>query len=84
MDFTRSFRRWRRLQEPRLVQRIDRRLYDGLRALEPAALERETARFLTGWERKALLARRDRILEILETRIAEHGEAAVICDLPGH
>lgn len=84
VDFSRAFRRWKELQEPQLVRRIDRRLYDGLVALEPEALERETAPYLTRTERKAVMARRQKILEILAQRIATHGEAAVICDLPGH
>ncbi len=84
VDFTRAFRRWQQLQEPQLVRRVDRRLYDGLHGLDPEALERETAPYLTKSERKALLARRDVILEILDERIAARSEAAVICDLPGH
>jgi len=30
------------------------------------------------------MARRDAILEVLAERIAARGEAAVICDRPGH
>ncbi len=84
VDFTRAFRRHKELQEPRLLQRIDRRLYDGLRALDLEALRRETAPHLTRQEMKAILARRDTILEVLAARIAESSEAAVICELPGH
>ena len=84
VDFTRAFRRHKGLQEPRLLQRIDRRFYDSLRALDLAALQRETAPHLTRQEMKAILARRDAILKVLDARIADRGEAAVICDLPGH
>ena len=84
IDFTRAFRRLHELQEARAVRRIDRRFYNGLRALTAAALERETAPYLTRYERHALMARRDAILDILQRRIASRGEAAVICDLPGH
>jgi len=84
VDFTRAFRVQRQLQEPGLLQRVDRRLYDGLRALDREALKTETGRHLTGSERNAVMARRDLILAVLTERIATRGEAAVICDLPGH
>jgi hypothetical protein len=84
VDFTRAFRVQRQLQEPGLLQRVDRRLYDGLRALDREALKIETDRHLSGPERNAVMARRDLILAVLTERIATRGEAAVICDLPGH
>lgn len=84
IDFTRAFRRQRELLEPRLVERIDRRVYDGLRALTFDQLRRETSPHLTRDEAQAVMVRRDAILELLQARIARHGEAAVICDLPGH
>jgi hypothetical protein len=39
---------------------------------------------LTAPEVNALIARRNLLLDLLERRIAARGEAAVICDLPGH
>jgi hypothetical protein len=84
VDFTRAFRTDKRLQEPELIQRIDRRVYNGLLALTPETLARETKDYLTGPEMRAVIARRDRLVDLLETRIAAQGEAAVICDLPGH
>ena len=84
IDFTRAFRRHQELQEPRAIEKVDRRLYEGLKALDLEGLERETAPYLTKQERNAVLARRDLILEILDERIATYGEAAIVCDLPGH
>ena len=84
IDFTRAFRRHHELQEPRAIEKVDRRLYEGLQALDLEGLERETAPYLTKQERNAILARRDKILEILDQRIATYGEAAIVCDLPGH
>lgn len=84
IDFTRAFRRYRRLPEPELLSWIDRRLLEGLRALTLDALRRETAPHLTRPEMKAVMARRDAILEVIAARIAASGEAAVVCDLPGH
>ena len=84
IDFTRAFRRHKELQDPRAIEKVDRRLYEGLQALDLEGLERETAPYLTRQEIIAVLARRDAILEILDERIATYGEAAIICNLPGH
>lgn len=84
IDFSRAFRRRRELREPRNVQRIDRRLYDGLRGLTYEELRSETTPHLTKDEARAVMARRDAILDLLAAKIAANGEAAVICDLPGH
>ncbi len=84
VDFTRSFRTYQRLPEPERVDRVDRRLYEGLRALQPKALRGELGELLTRSETNALLARRKLFLDLVEARISTRGEAAVICDLPGH
>ena len=39
---------------------------------------------LTKTEMKALLARRDMIVEFFDREIAAKGEEAVLCNLPGH
>lgn len=84
VDFTRAFRTYRGLPEPDALGRVDRRLYRGLRGLRPASLRTALDGLITPREIHALLARRVLILDLLERRIAERGEAAVICDLPGH
>lgn len=84
VDFTRAFRTYHRIEEAELLQRIDRRLLRGLQALNPAALRQETGRYLGAAEHRAVIARRDEILALFEARIAERGEAAVVCDRPGH
>lgn len=84
VDFTRSFRTYRRLPDPESIERVDRQLYDGLRALRPKVLRHELGDLLARAEMNALLARRDLLLDLLEARISASGEAAVICDLPGH
>ncbi len=84
IDFTRSFRAYKRLPEPELIERIDRRVYRGLRRLSRKALRRETEGYLTGPEVNAVLARREQLLHLIDARIAAQGEPAVICDLPGH
>jgi hypothetical protein len=66
IDHTRAFRLHKTLQKPENVTRCDRRVLDGLKALDPSLLEREVGKYLSGWEREALLARRDAIVAIIE------------------
>ena len=66
IDHTRAFRLHKTLPKPENVTRCDRRVLEGLKALNSAVLEREVGKYLTGWEREALLARRDAIVAIIE------------------
>jgi hypothetical protein len=84
IDFTRAFRSGKKLQDPDVIRRIDRRVYRGLQDLNLGILRRETDPFLQKSELKAVMARRDAILDILAAWIVARGEASVICDLPGH
>jgi hypothetical protein len=84
IDFTRAFQSFKKLFNPRSLGTIDRRVYRSLQNLTPAALEQATKDCLEGSERKAILARRDLLLEYFDAKIAAEGEAAVICDRPGH
>ena len=61
--------------------RCSRRLYAGLRDLDPAAAEAALAPFLNAAEIKGLLARRALLLEKFKTLIESKGEAAVLYDL---
>ena len=84
IDFTRAFRHFDTLREPENIgSRIDRRLYEGLRALDKGRLEEVMDGLLGGSEIDGILGRRDIILEILDAQIAEKGEAAVVYDMPG-
>ena len=84
VDFTRAFRWYKKLKDPKGLVRIDRRFYNGLRALTEDILTRELRPLLTNLEVKGLLARRDLLLEFFHREIAKRGEAAVIRDMPGH
>ena len=79
-DFTRAFRRWKKLDRPESLKRIGRGFLDRLRQLEAADVEREVGPYLRPWELKALLARRDLIIQHFERLIAEKGEAAVLIE----
>ncbi len=84
VDFTRAFRDHKKLKNVDNLSRIDRRILNGLRGLDEATVQRELKGFVTKYGIKALLARRDLIVQFFETEIAQRGEAAVVCDLPGH
>jgi hypothetical protein len=84
IDFTRAFRTFRKLYNVKELGRIDRRLYESLQRLTEESLEEATAPYLGKRERKAILARRDLLLEHFDARIATEGEDAVICSRPGH
>lgn len=66
IDHTRAFRLHKTLSKPESVTRCDRQVLEGLKALNASVLEREVGKYLTGWEREALLARRDAIVAIIE------------------
>ena len=79
-DFSRAFRRWKKLDWPESLERIGRGFLDRLRQLGAADVKREVGRYLTSAELKGLLARVDLMVEHFERRIAEKGEAAVLIE----
>jgi hypothetical protein len=83
IDFSRAFRTFKQLPEPEGLRKIDRSLYEGLSRLDRGSLKRKTGAYLSPYEIKGILARRDKILEIFDAKIAEQGEAAVVYDLAG-
>jgi hypothetical protein len=84
IDYTRAFRLHKSLKDPKDLVRIDRRIYNGLQSLTEEVLNRELGKYLNKAEIRALLARRDLSVEYFDEQIARKGEAALICDLPGH
>ena len=84
IDFSRAFRTHDKLRNPKNLTRIDQRVYDGLRSLTREKVEGALGSLLRKSEVDGLLARKDRILELFDAKIAEKGEALVICKLEGH
>jgi hypothetical protein len=82
IDHTRAFRTGKSLLKPDLVQRCERAMCEGLRALTLATVTDAVGTSLTGDEVKAILQRRDAILTLVDARIARRGEAAVLFTLP--
>jgi hypothetical protein len=78
IDHTRAFGRERELSEAAGIQRCERRLWDGLRAADPAAIAATLGPYMSEREIDALLERRTKLLEHLQGRIDEEGEEAVL------
>jgi len=88
VDFTRAFRTSKTLLAPENLElvhgmKVRRHIYEGLKGLTEEQLLERMDGYLTKPQIRALLARRDKIIEFLDGQIAEKGEADVICDEPG-
>jgi hypothetical protein len=66
IDHTRAFRTNKDLKTPANVTRVDRKVLEGLKALDKATLRRETGKYLSTFQIDAVLARRDAIVKRLE------------------
>jgi len=78
VDFSRAFRVYGDLQEPKNLVRCDRQLLARLKALDGTELAARTKGFLTKSEVKAVMTRRDKIVRQFQKLIAEKGEDAVL------
>lgn len=78
IDHSRAFQVDRDLIAPADLQRFSRGLLEKLRRLDAEELRASLGRWLSKRQLEALLARRDRILEIAARRVAENGEAATL------
>ena len=73
IDHTRAFRTYDKLKTPANVTRCDRQVLDHLKALDKETLSKQLSDFLTDYQIRGLLARRDAIVALLE----KNGPAAV-------
>ena len=80
IDHTRAFRRHKTLRTPGDLVKCDRRLLAALRKLNYKLLERELSPYLDKGQIKALLARRDQIVEFFDTGVDKKGGHAVLYD----
>jgi hypothetical protein len=78
IDFTRAFRLYHDVKEPRGLTNCDRQLFEKLRQLDKTELLTRTTGHLTKGEVEAVMARRDKIVELFQKLIAEKGEKAVL------
>ena len=78
IDFTRAFRHTMDLKAPSLLRRIDRRFYDRLKALQDRDVETELAKWLDPQSRKALLSRRDAMVEHFAVLADQRGDQSAV------
>jgi len=78
VDFTRAFRLSKELRDPKDVEHCDRQLLEKLKTLDGNELAAKTKGYLTKDEVKAVMARRDKIVALLQKLIAEKGESEVL------
>ena len=81
IDHTRAFRIRTDLREPRNLRQCDRALLKRLQALNRDEMLRQLRPLLTRREIDAVLARRDKIVDLFQAAIREKGEGAVLYDL---
>jgi len=78
IDFSRAFRPWSDILDQKMLYKCDRQLFEKLQALEAGQVRDAVGNHLTTPELGALMARRDKIVEVFRKLIAEKGEAAVL------
>jgi len=78
IDLTRAFRGYNELQNPKDLVMCDRQMLDKLRQLDYNAVLESTKSFLSKTEVKALMSRRDKIVNRFQEMVAQKGEAAVL------
>lgn len=78
IDHSRAFLPYDELRRENELTRFSRSLLDGIAKLTREGLRREVGRYLESSKIDTLLKRRDRILELARTAVAERGEAAAL------
>jgi hypothetical protein len=77
IDFTRAFRHTMDIKTPSLLRRIDRRFYEGLKALRDEDVD-ALSPWLDPQARKALMARRDAMIEHFAVLADQRGEQSAV------
>jgi hypothetical protein len=78
VDFSRAFRLHKELQAVSDLSHCDKQLFEKLKALNQDELTEKTKHYLNKDEIKALMARRDKIVEQFQKLIAAKGESEVL------
>jgi hypothetical protein len=77
IDHTRTFGRERNLPSDR-IQRCERKLFESLKALDLVLVSERLAPYMGPREVEAFLDRREKLIALIEQRIAERGEQTVL------
>ena len=78
IDFSRAFRDFKELKDPKDLLRCDRQLFEKMKALNADQLAEKSKPYLTKDEVKGVMARRDKIVAYFQKLIAEKGESEVL------
>jgi len=79
VDFSRAFRHSKDLKNPKdNLVRCDRKLFEKLKTLDGNEVAEKTKHYLDKDDVKAVMARRDKIVEYFQKLIAEKGENEVL------
>jgi hypothetical protein len=78
IDFTRAFRLYKDPPSVKDLDRCDRGLYEKLKALETNEVMEKTRGYLNKDEVKAMMIRRDKIVQAIQRLITEKGETQVL------
>jgi hypothetical protein len=78
IDCSRCFERSPDLLYPEMITHCDRRMWEALKKLDRSLADQVLSPFLTAVEIDALFARRDKLVELLQSRIDEWGEELVL------
>ncbi len=82
IDFTRAFRLFKDLRDPKNLVQCDRKLLAKLRTLDASILREKLSPWLTKSEINGLVARADKIVSFFDKEAAARGEGAVLYDFP--
>jgi hypothetical protein len=78
IDFSRAFRTYKEVKDPKDLVRCDRQLFEKLKALDANQVAEKTKPYLTKDEVKGVMARRDQIVAYFQKLITEKGENQVL------
>ncbi len=78
IDHGRAFRREKELRNPGLVIHCDRKLWEKLKSLDGETVRERLKKFLRSSQIKALMRRRDKLVEHIQKLIQERGESKVL------
>ncbi len=82
IDHTRAFRRHKKLVSPKTIWRVERGLWERLQQLDLESVKEAVSPFVSPVEARAILKRRDLIVEIIDNLIAARGEHLVVFQCP--
>jgi len=78
VDFSRSFRLFKDVKNPKDLVQCDRKLFEKLKTLDIDEVTQRTKGYLSKAEVQAVMARRDKIVATFQKLISEQGESKVL------